>query len=232
VTLLDDAVFDCPWLPARQVGRWALDDDATRRLGEYLARGGFLVVDDFHGGSQWRVFAETMARVLPGARITDIGADDPLLHVLYELDRDTQIPGRRHLVGTDADGRALARMPGGPPRWRALRDGDGRLSVAINFDLDMGDAWEHADDPGLPRADDVARLPLRHRLPAVRDDTLSRPAWSAGDESTSRGLGSPDSHGGDRHLRSEDPQAHVVCKHDIPSTIYRYFAAGEHCPQS
>lgn len=150
VTLLDDALFDYPWLFAQQVGRWSLSDAEARRLGEYLARGGFLVVDDFHGAGHWRVFADAMARVLPGATITDIPADDPLLNVLYELDRSTQIPGRRHLVGSGADGQVRARMPGGPPRWRALRDAEGRLAVAINFNMDMGDAWEHADDPVYP----------------------------------------------------------------------------------
>ena len=85
----------------------------------------------------------------PG-RPDEIADDDPLLHVLYELDRRTQIPGRRHLFGTDAAGAPIVRMPHGPPRWRGLRDADGRLAVAINFNMDMGDAWEHADDPGYP----------------------------------------------------------------------------------
>ena len=39
--------------------------------------------------------------------------------------------------------------------WRTARGGistriDGRLMVAINFNMDMGDAWEHADDPWYP----------------------------------------------------------------------------------
>jgi len=150
LTLLDEALFDYPWLLAQQVGRWALSDAETRRLGEYLARGGFLVVDDFHGADQWEVFVEAMERAVPGGRIVDIEADDPLLDILYELDQRTQIPGRRHLVGVDPDGEPLVRMPGGPPRWRALRDGEGRLAVAINHNMDMGDAWEHADDPAYP----------------------------------------------------------------------------------
>ena len=31
------------------------------------------------------------------------------------------------------------------PHWRGIFDDDGRLMVAINFNMDMGDAWEHAD---------------------------------------------------------------------------------------
>ncbi|MEX2352634.1 MAG: DUF4159 domain-containing protein [Gammaproteobacteria bacterium] len=29
-------------------------------------------------------------------------------------------------------------------------DDDGRLMVAINFNMDLGDAWEHADDAFYP----------------------------------------------------------------------------------
>lgn len=149
VALTDDALFDHPWLLVQQPGRWMLSDAETDRLGEYLARGGFLVVDDFHGDAQWRIFEDAMARALPGRRIVDL-ADDDLLDVLYELDGRTQIPGRRHLVRS-ADG-VEARMPAGPPRWRGIRDDDGRLMVAINFNMDTGDAWEHADDPVYPIA--------------------------------------------------------------------------------
>ena len=36
------------------------------------------------------------------------------------------------------------------PHWRGIYDDDGRLMVAINFNMDLGDAWEHADDPRYP----------------------------------------------------------------------------------
>jgi hypothetical protein len=38
----------------------------------------------------------------------------------------------------------------GPPHWRGIYDDEGRLMVAIDYNIDMGDAWEHADDPGYP----------------------------------------------------------------------------------
>jgi hypothetical protein len=36
------------------------------------------------------------------------------------------------------------------PHWRGVYDDDDRLMVAINFNMDLGDAWEHADDPRYP----------------------------------------------------------------------------------
>src|SRR5215217_34034 len=49
VRLTDDRIFDYPWIYATQTGWWGLSDIETRRLREYLLRGGFLVVDDFWG---------------------------------------------------------------------------------------------------------------------------------------------------------------------------------------
>jgi len=148
IRLTDDAIFDYPWLFVQQVGRWHLDNAEIRQMREYLLRGGFMVVDDFHGPSQWQVFQRVFDNALPEFEIVDIPVGDELLHVLYELEQRTQIPGRRHLFysnnGTVVD------MPHSPPRWRGIYDDDNRLMVAINFNMDMGDSWEHADDPVYP----------------------------------------------------------------------------------
>jgi len=143
----DDRIFDFPWLFAQQVGHWYLSDTETAQLREYLLRGGFLVVDDFHGDYEWSVFTESIFRVLPDRQIVEIPETDALLHILYDLDQRTQIPGHRHLRW--GAGNVAARMQG-PPHWRGIYDDDGRLMVAINFNMDMGDAWEHADDPTYP----------------------------------------------------------------------------------
>lgn len=41
-------------------------------------------------------------------------------------------------------------MQPGQPAWRAIYDERGRLVVAVNFNMDIGDAWEHADMPEYP----------------------------------------------------------------------------------
>ena len=149
VQATDERLFDFPWLFAQQVGHWYLSEAEAGRLREYLMRGGFLIVDDFHGSYEWEIFADSIFRTLPGRVIVDIPESDPLLHVLYDLDQRTQIPGRRHLYRAP-NGEIVAELPGGPPRWRGIYDDEGRLMVAINYNMDMGDAWEHADDPVYP----------------------------------------------------------------------------------
>lgn len=149
VDLVDGHVFDYPWLYATQVGYWDLSDQEIAMLREYLLRGGFLMTDDFWGEDEWLVFEDTMTRLFPDRPIVEIaGGNDAVLHVLYDIDSFTQIPGLRHLYGYNP---ATGRIPGLPePHWRGIYDDEGRLMVAINFNQDVGDAWEEADTPSYP----------------------------------------------------------------------------------
>jgi uncharacterized protein DUF4159 len=143
VQLTDAQLFDYPWLFLQQPGQgdWHPTGVERERLREYLLRGGFLVVDDFHGEYEWASFQDAISAVLPEYPIVDVPADDMLMSIVFDLDERTQIPGERHLGW-----QAMA----GPPHWRGIYDADGRLMVAINHNIDMGDAWEHADDPRYP----------------------------------------------------------------------------------
>lgn len=138
ITLQDDRIFDYPWLYAVEVGQWYLSDQEARLLREYLDRGGFLLVDDFWGEDEWSVFVDSMHRVFPDRPIQKLPEQHEILHIHFDLDQRTQIPGRN------------GQRPGTKPHWRAIFDDQGRVVVAINFNMDMGDAWEHADDPWYP----------------------------------------------------------------------------------
>jgi hypothetical protein len=144
VHLTDDALFDLPWLYATQVGYWDLGDEEVARLREYLLRGGFLMADDYWGEVERSVFDATMARVFPDRPITDIPPEDPVLHAVFSIDEFTQIPGLRH-VGRFGD---LSRLPA--PRWRGIYADDGHLMVAMNYNQDVGDSWEEANNPQYP----------------------------------------------------------------------------------
>ena len=51
------------------------------------------MVDDFHGTREWAGFLQSMLRVFPVRPIVDIPETDEVMHVLYDLDTNTQIPG-------------------------------------------------------------------------------------------------------------------------------------------
>lgn len=145
VTLDDDELMSYPWLYAVEVGNWYLDDVQAARLREYLDRGGFLMVDDFWGDYEWQVFQESLTRVFPDRPIVELPESHELLHVLYDLDQRVQIPGANSAYYGET-----SQKGGTVPHWRGIFDDAGRLMVAINFNMDLGDAWEHADDPYYP----------------------------------------------------------------------------------
>lgn len=145
VDLRDDSVFDLPWLYAVEVGYWSLTVEEARKLREYLLRGGFLMVDDFHGTHEWSGFLATMQKVFPDRPVVDIPPDDEVFHVLYDLDEKIQVPGLASLYNG-----VTYEYDGYEPAWRGIYDDAGRLVVAINHNMDLGDAWEHADTPGYP----------------------------------------------------------------------------------
>jgi Domain of unknown function (DUF4159) len=153
MSLTDDKLFDNPWIYATQVGWWDLNKAEIARLREYLLRGGFLVVDDFwsQDPESWPVFARTMAKTMPGHPLTEMAESDPAMHVLYDIrDKDrTWIPGSRHLRCA-RDSVELVQPAGTVPQWFEMNDDKNRMVVAVNYNTDVGDAWEFADAPLYP----------------------------------------------------------------------------------
>lgn len=139
-------LFDYPWIYAVEVGALNLSDSQAARLREYLLRGGFLLVDDFHGSGQWRQFERMMHKVFPDRQIIDLQDEQALFHVHFDVGELIQIPGIRPLMMNQT-----FEYDGVLPHWRAILDDDGVPMVVINFNMDLGDAWEHADDARYPQ---------------------------------------------------------------------------------
>jgi len=145
VDLDSDRLFNYPWIYAVGVNTWSFTDVEAKRLRDYLSRGGFLMVDHFHGEDDWARFMAGMNMVLPDATVEDLPDDDPIYHVLYSIDEKFQIPGEIY-VNT---GRTYEK-DGYTPRWRAIRDSRGRIIVAICANMHLGDAWEWANTGEYP----------------------------------------------------------------------------------
>jgi hypothetical protein len=145
VNLSSDDIFNYPWVYAVQVQKWSFTDDQAKRLREYLLKGGFLMVDDFHGSADWESFMNGMRQVFPDRAVEDLTNKDEIFHVLYDLDDRFQVPGEQYI----RSGRTYEK-DGYVPKWRAIRDDKGRIMVGICYNMHLGDAWEWADDPEYP----------------------------------------------------------------------------------
>ena len=146
IRLDDPSVRRFPFLYALEVGGMALTEPEIVGLRDYLLAGGFLVIDDFWGSRQWANWEYEIQSVLPGYEIVDLSLDHPIFTMFYEIDEILQVPNVRNGVR----GGPTHQSDGYVPMVKGIHDDDGRLMVVINWNTDLGDAWEWADNPYYP----------------------------------------------------------------------------------
>ena len=140
-----DDVYNWPFLYGVEVGYWNLTDAQCKKLRDYLLRGGFFMCDDFHGTREWSIFMASMSRVFPDRPVVDLDNSDPIFHTIFDLTDRYQVPGAQFLRTGN-----VYEQDGFEARWRGIYDDNGRLMVAICHNMDLGDSWEHADNPQYP----------------------------------------------------------------------------------
>ena len=145
VLLTDERLRRYPFLYALEVGYMALSPPEIEGLRTYLRAGGFLVIDDFWGTNQWLQFEHEMRKVFPLLPIVDLDLDHPVFSTFYDIDEILQVPAYGRYWG----GRTSER-DGYVPYVRGILDEEGRLMVIINWNTDLGDAWEWAEQPDYP----------------------------------------------------------------------------------
>ena len=135
-----------PFLYMLEVGSMSLTPAEMTGLRDYLLAGGFVFIDDFWGTREWWNFEQQMRQVLPEHEIVDLPLDHPIFSSLYQVREIVQVPSvinwRRRRQTSEQDGFV--------PHARAIFDHDGRLMVMINWNTDIGDAWEWAEQPDYP----------------------------------------------------------------------------------
>ena len=138
VTLLDDRLWDYPFLHITGHGNIKLSDREVERLREYLTRGGFLHVSDNYGLDS--SFRREIARVFPERPLVDVPLKHPIYNLVYEFPKG--LP-------------KIHEHDGKPPRGLGIFLGD-RLAVFYDYESDLGDGWEdpdvHKDPPELHEA--------------------------------------------------------------------------------
>jgi len=145
IPLTDPKLSRYPFLYALEVGYMRMRPEEVDALRRYLLAGGFLFIDDFWGTYEWRNFEIEIARVLPGHRIVDLPLEHPIFHSFYDIDHIEQVPSVRIVQGGPT-----YEQDGYVPYVRAIFGDDGRLLVLINWNTDLGDAWEWVDNPYYP----------------------------------------------------------------------------------
>ena len=145
VSLADPKLRRFPVIYMVEPGWMDMTDSEVAGLRGYLDAGGFLIVDDFWGQRQWNQFEYNIRRVYPDKAIVDITLDHPIYSAYYDIDEVKQVPA----IGNTRRG-YTSECWGCEPEVKGMYDDEGRLMVIINFNTDLGDAWEWAEDPRYP----------------------------------------------------------------------------------
>ena len=145
VRLDDPRIRDFPFLYALEVGDISLSQAEIEGLRNYLLAGGFLVIDDFWGSWEWAAFEQQIRQVFPEYPIVEVPIEHPVFNSVYRIDEIMQVPA----IGNFWGGRTWER-DGYEAHVRGIFDDKGRLMVLINWNTDLGDAWEWAERPEYP----------------------------------------------------------------------------------
>lgn len=138
VTLLDDRLWDYPFLHMTGHGNVKFSDEEVKRLREYLERGGFLHADDNYGLDE--SFRREIKRVFPDRELVDVPLSHPIYHLVYDFPKG--IP-------------KIHEHDGKPAHGFGIFLGD-RLAVYYSYSSDLGNGWEdtstYHDPPALHEA--------------------------------------------------------------------------------
>jgi hypothetical protein len=133
ITLMDERLWDYPFLHLTGHGNIRLTDAEVPRLREYLLRGGFLHADDNYGLDD--SFRRELKRVFPDRELVDVPLRHPIYHAVYDLPQG--VP-------------KIHEHDGKPARGLGIFIGN-RLAVFYSYESDLGNGWEdvgtYKDDP-------------------------------------------------------------------------------------
>lgn len=150
VRLTDDALFQCPFTLMEDAGTAHFSDIEVQRLREYLLKGGFLLVSDYHGTWAKDQFDTEIGRALPRNEypIVDLTPPNhPIWNTLFPVSR---LPQMASIQTWRRTGGTLERWndDGAGPDARGIADAHGRLMVVMVHNTDLPDAWEReGEDP-------------------------------------------------------------------------------------
>ncbi|MCA9258242.1 MAG: DUF4159 domain-containing protein [Planctomycetales bacterium] len=139
VSLTDPELYDYPFLYMIEPGSLYFSEEEVAGLRRYLDQGGFMMVDDFWGESEWYNFYEQMRRVYPDREPVDVPLSHPIFHIVYDLKERPQVPSIHNWERT---GLTYERYDAQEVHYRAYFGDDGRMTTFVCHNTDLGDGWE------------------------------------------------------------------------------------------
>lgn len=155
VPIMDDRLFDYPFIYVVEPGFMELSTEQAARLREYILRGGFIFLDDFWGEYEWQNVQEQFHRILPEYEIKNLPLSHPIFHSYLDIEEIVQVPN----IGNARAGGDTSEKGGVIPYYMGIEDKNGRMVAFMARNSDLGDAWEWINDPSYP---------VKYGLPAYK----------------------------------------------------------------
>ena len=136
LTLDDPELGKFPVAYMAEPGFWRPNDKEVLGLRSYLAKGGFIIFDDF-AGQHWLNFESQMRRVLPNARAIPLDVTHPVFDAFYKV---------KTLAYTHPYYGLKSEFYG----YFEDNDPKKRLLAIANYNNDLSEMWEFSDEGLFP----------------------------------------------------------------------------------
>ncbi len=145
--LTDARLFDYPFIYIIEPGSLVFSEPEVEALRRYCLNGGFLMVDDFWGDSQYENLQRELKRVFTDREALEVPLEHEIFHCVYDLKEKPQVPAiNAARQGFDGSVGSWEWADDGSdtstPHYRAITDDEGRIMVFICHNTDLGDGWE------------------------------------------------------------------------------------------
>jgi hypothetical protein len=153
--LSDPEIFRYPVLYMAEPGFWNPNDLEVAALQRYIAKGGFMIFDDFTT-SHHRNLERQLLRVFPKLRLIRLDASHPVFDSFYRIERlDYQHP-----------------VYGGASEFYGLfedNDPSKRMLMMLNTNNDLSEYWEFSDEGFFPvdQSNDAYKLGINYIVYAL-----------------------------------------------------------------
>ena len=128
----DPELFRFPVAYVSEPGYWYPSPAESEGLRNFVAKGGFVMFDDFHYAQEWMVFERGLRTALPDAKIYPLDRSHPIFDSFYKVDPFSMTyPGNPSL----------------PSEFYGIfedNDPKKRLMIMINYNIDIGNYIEHS----------------------------------------------------------------------------------------
>jgi len=135
----DPELYNYPFVYISEPGYWAPTAEEIEGLGQYLLKGGFVMVDDMETDDT-NAFYQIMQEAIPGSDFVILDTTHPIFNCFFEITQE------------DILNQSFRSRYGTPVIYGVYEDNDPsqRLLAVVNHNQDIGESWELSNTGYVP----------------------------------------------------------------------------------